>query len=218
MKKLINLLETNVTVSSLGLSNTKIDSDSSADLISSALLTDINTAAVNAGVNVTITTAISGHDVVTSSGNPSRHIAGLGVDIAIIDGVYHNGNAAKFKELGDKLCNALKNMGYTTNGEVTYTQTPKVVLWQVTGHYDHLHISNTTGVSSTGTTSKTTSGTSTAAVPGKDDDLQKIVDFNIGKVFSKAGEYLNAATGMTVKESKSKKISEQIDRIKQLLK
>ena len=85
MKKLIQLLETNIQVSSLSCANVKVDSDTSGDKVNDALLNDICKAAKNAQVTVTITTAISGHAAETAAGNPSRHPSGNAVDISLIN-------------------------------------------------------------------------------------------------------------------------------------
>jgi hypothetical protein len=76
------------------------------------------------------------------------------VDVAILNGIgaggatnSTNGNS-EFRRLGNKLKDALVSMGYTWNRE---SGNDKAVLWQTnTGgnHYNHLHISNRTGVSS----------------------------------------------------------------------
>lgn len=99
------------------------------------LLSDINTAAKQAGIIVTITTAKEGHDKKTKSGFISRHFNNLAVDIAII-----NDKAVQYvKNDADKFANILMSMGYSRNKEA-YQQ--KAVLWQMADHYDHLHISN----------------------------------------------------------------------------
>ena len=212
MKKLINLLETNVTVSSLGLSNTTTDTDTSNDLISPTLLNDINTAAKNANVNVKITTAVSGHRETTTSGNPSRHIPGNAVDIAMINGKsVSNANRAD----ADALVSQLKNMGYDSSGNESGH--PKEVLWQVPEHYDHVHVSNTTDTPSTSTTTLLPSSTGTT-----NSDLESRIDAtvkgNLTGMVSGIGKVLNAATGINVtNESKIKRISEQINRIKGLM-
>jgi hypothetical protein len=116
--------------------------------INPKVIEDIATAAKAAGVIVTITTAKTGHKETTKSGNTSRHVAGTGVDIAIIDGIGSggatnatNGNS-KFRNLGNKLKNALVQMGYIWNKE---SGNNKAVLWQTNisgNHYNHLHVSN----------------------------------------------------------------------------
>jgi len=141
MKKLINLIESDSMVSSLGLSNVTTDNDSTKyDKISDSLLNDINTAAKNADLRVTITTGKSGHREMTKSGHKSRHTTGDAVDIAIINGKRIT------KNLGDKLCDELKKLGYDTSGRESGND--KAVLWQVPDHYNHVHISNTSDTSS----------------------------------------------------------------------
>jgi hypothetical protein len=194
MKKLINLLEANVTVGSLNLSNVSIDANSSSDLISSALLKDINTAASNAGINVTITTAVSGHDEKTTSGNVSRHTGGNAVDISIING------SSITKKLGDKLVSELVKLGYqSVEGETP--SVPKSILWQVDGHKDHVHVSNTTGAGSTTTGAGSTSSSVESDSRTK---AKKILVKMIGNTFG-------------VNESKQERILKDIEKIKNLL-
>lgn len=204
MKKLSSLFEQNVTVGSLNLSNVSIDSDSSSDLISSALLKDINTAASNANVKVEITTAVSGHSEKTSSGNSSRHPDGFAVDISKIN----NKPVSTNKKEADNFVSQLKSMGYDTSGEET-KQTPKSVLWQVSDHYDHVHVSNTTGSpSSSYSSSSSGTGTSTTA-SGDVDTYAKQVASNF------IGNMIGTALGMT--ESKQERILKDIQKIKNLL-
>ena len=175
MKKLISLLEANVTVSSLGLSNTTTDNDgTSKDLISPALLNDINTAAKNANLKVIITTAVSDHRETTSSGNPSRHTTGSAVDVANIDGVSYNSDKTKFTQLGNTLVAQLKSMGYDANG--SETGHPKAVLWQVANHLDHVHVSNTTGAPSTPGTVSASGNTSTATTTDSSNKYRMAAD------------------------------------------
>jgi len=118
------------------------------DLININLLNDINQAAKNAGLIVTITTASTGHKPVTSSGNPSRHAIGNAVDIAIIDNIGSNNATSSttgspiWREKGNKLKEELVKLGYTWNKETR--NIPKSVLWQTNkggNHFNHLHIS-----------------------------------------------------------------------------
>lgn len=192
MEKLINLLETNVKASSLNLSNVSIDSDSSSDLISSALLKDINTAASNAGINVTITTAVSGHNEKTTSGNVSRHTGGNAVDISIING------SSITKKLGDKLVSELVKLGYqSVEGETP--SVPKSILWQVDGHTSHVHVSNTTGSSS---------GDGTSTTSDIDSYARETARNFLGNMIGKA---------LGVNESKQERILKDIQKIKNLL-
>jgi len=134
--------------------NVKFDNDGTQnDEVNQSLLQDIQKAAESVGIIATITTAKTGHNYLTTSKNVSRHNFGTAVDVSILNGVGSggatngsNGNA-KFRELGNKLKNALVSMGYVWNTEVGNN---KAVLWQTnTGgnHFNHLHISNKTGSS-----------------------------------------------------------------------
>ena len=133
-----------------------------SDNISTALLQDIQTAAKNAGVNVSVTTGISGHGAKTKSGNTSRHTTGNAVDIAKI-----NGKAVSLANRADadKLVAALVSMGYNKNAEGP--NNPKAVLtFGFEGHDNHVHVSNTSGGQSqqpttSGTTDTTSSDTTT---------------------------------------------------------
>lgn len=110
----------------------------SKDTINLALLQDVQTAAKNAGLNVDITTAISGH-------RPSpRHDAGNAVDISKING---KSVSLSNRSDADKLVDALIKMGYTKNQEGS--SNPKSVLtFGFEGHDNHVHVSNTTTQSS----------------------------------------------------------------------
>jgi hypothetical protein len=109
------------------------------DKINPNLLNDINKAAAASGVIVTITTAVSGHDSLTSTGNQSRHSSGNAVDIAIIDGVA----VSKKEDVVAKVNNfvsKLQSEGYSRNIE---TGTTKAVLtYGFKNHDNHIHISN----------------------------------------------------------------------------
>ena len=143
-----------VQLNDTNYSNVKFDKDGTQyDQLNQALLDDLQTAASNAGVVITITTAKSGHGNLTINGRPSRHATNTAVDIALLDGIgaggasnEANGNS-QFRELGDKVKNELLNIGYALNAE---GGNQKAVLWQTnTGgnHFNHLHVSNTEGVS-----------------------------------------------------------------------
>jgi len=141
----------NIEFRNIGLGNPATDN------ISTSLLNDIQTAAKSAGLNVSVTTAVSGH-------KPSpRHDGGQAVDIAMINGkAVSPSNRAD----ADKLVAALVSMGYNKNAEGP--SNPKAVLtFGVEGHDDHVHVSNTGGAStqqpsaSTGTTTGETTTTTT---------------------------------------------------------
>lgn len=134
--------------------NVRFDNDGTQnDYVNDALLSDLQKAAQSVGIVITITTAKTGHNSLTTNGRPSRHMDGTGVDVAILDGIgsgyatSSSNGIPKFRELGNKLKNALVSMGYTWNVE---SGNDKAVLWQTnTGgnHYNHLHVSNRTGES-----------------------------------------------------------------------
>jgi len=142
----------------------------SSDNINTTLLQDIQTAAKSAGVNVSVTTAISGHGKKTKSGNESRHPSGNAVDIAMINGkAVSTSNRAD----ADKLVNALVSMGYNKNAEGP--SNPKAVLtFGFEGHDDHVHVSNTGGASTqqpttSGSTSNSTSTETETSTTGTED-------------------------------------------------
>lgn len=183
----MNLLENDlVKLSNTSYSNVKYDNDATKnDLVTKALLDDIQKAADSVGITATITTAKSGHNAhVKNSKRTSRHMKNVAVDVAILNGIGSggatnstNGNA-EFRRLGNKLKNALVSMGYTWNRE---SGNDKAVLWQTnTGgnHYNHLHISNRTGVSSginvgseDSDTEETTSTSIASTAKGKLDNI-----------------------------------------------
>ena len=152
--KILNELEM-VQLNDTSYSNVKFDNDATQyDSVNKALLDDLQKAAEAAGVVATITTAKSGHgQYVKNSDRVSRHMSQTAVDIAILDGIgaggatnKSNGNP-KFRELGNRLKDALVELGYSLNSE---SGNDKAVLWQTdTGgnHYNHLHVSNKSGAS-----------------------------------------------------------------------
>jgi len=191
----LNLVKLNTT----SYSNLKFDSDGTQnDSVNKPLLDDINSAAKSVGIVATITTAKTGHNRTTKgSKNVSRHMNGTGVDVAILDGV-GSGKASnatnglpKFRELGFKLKDALVSMGYTWNTE---SGKDKAVLWHTNmggNHYNHLHISNRTGQSSsppsvdnsgipTTTNTNTTTANTTTNNVSVDPKTNKSSDGNLG--------------------------------------
>lgn len=121
----------NIKFSNIGYGNP------AADKINPTLLGDINFAAQRAGVTVTITTAVSGHKVKTSSGRTSRHAYGNAVDIAIIDGIPVN-DKTKAQAKVNAFINQLN--GYRKNTDESGN--PKIVLsYGYPNHEDHIHVS-----------------------------------------------------------------------------
>ncbi|MEY3422517.1 MAG: putative peptidoglycan binding domain, partial [Bacteroidota bacterium] len=152
--RILNELEM-VQLADTSYSNVKFDNDATQyDSVNKALLDDLQKAAEAAGIVATITTAKSGHgQYVKNSDRVSRHMSQTAVDIAILNGIGSGGATNKtngnpeFRELGNKLKDALVALGYTLNSE---SGNDKAVLWQTdTGgnHYNHLHVSNKAGVS-----------------------------------------------------------------------
>jgi len=144
-----------VNLGSANYPNLKFADKTKQDSVNKSLLDDINTAAKSVGIVATITTAKTGHNKTTKgSNNISRHMNGTGVDVSILDGMNSNGStnatngSPEFREKGFKMKDALVSMGYVWNTE---SGKDKAVLWHTnTGgnHYNHLHISNRTGSSS----------------------------------------------------------------------
>ena len=178
MNEALNLVKLNTT----SYPNLKFDNDATQnDFVNKPLLDDINSAAQKADLVATITTAKSGHPSLTINGRPSRHMDGTGVDIAILDGIgsgyatNSKNGIPKFRELGNKLKDALVSMGYTWNVEVG---NDKAVLWQTNiggNHFNHLHISNKSGKSSSVSDDKLT------LPSGIDFDINKFKDLSFFK-------------------------------------
>lgn len=194
-----------VRLADTNYSNLKFDSDDTKnDEISKELLDDIQIAASNADLTATITTGVSGHQKhVKGSKNISRHTSGAAVDISILNGKgsgsatnSSNGNS-EFRRLGNKLKDELVSMGYSWNTE---SGNDKAVLWQTnTGgnHYNHLHISNKTGLSSSGSNNKTKKsdtsdeGLASTLLGIANNYIVKPTFANIGNVLDKS-EFLKA--------------------------
>lgn len=212
MKNLDTISEAMTKLKMTSLPNVKYDFDGTHnDYVNKSLLDDINKAAKAAGVVATITTAKTGHAHQTKSGHKSRHVDGTGVDIAIIDGIdaggasnSSNGNP-KFRELGNRLASALESMGY----ERTESGNKKAVLWQTnTGgnHFNHLHVSSTSGASSLSSDAQVGSSySSTVASPEmlnimieklkvrgiNPEELKKLIDTKVRSSLSLTGDWVN---------------------------
>ena len=167
-----------------------------SDNINATLLQDIQNAAKSAGVNVSVTTGISGHGNKTKSGNTSRHTTGNAVDIAMINGkAVSTSNRAD----ADKLVAALVSMGYNKNAEGP--SNPKAVLtFGFEGHDNHVHVSNMTGSPSqqqpTTSSSSTETPTNTTSTEDGTQDTETPSSSNFA---SKIG--LSILNSMGIKES-----------------
>jgi hypothetical protein len=140
-----NLIE---AIVSSGLPNVKFgdnivgNATPSKDKINKELLNDVSIAAKNAGVEVTITTAVTGHD------KGSRHEVGNAVDIAMVNGEGFSGGESEAKKKGiyepiQKFVEELVSMGYKKNSE---SGNDKAVLtFGFKGHDNHIHVSRKSG-------------------------------------------------------------------------
>jgi len=199
MKKLIQLLETNIKLGSHGCSNIDVDADISTNMVNNELLNGICQAANAAGVKVRITSAVSDHPEKTDTGAISRHSTGGGVDISIINGKAVKDSSNKTDV--DKFVSQLEQLGYKRNSE---GNNKKSVLWQMDDHYDHVHVSNITGVDSDGGTSST----STSGVSDIDSYAKDAARNFLGNLIGRAlGE----------NEIKKERIIKDIQKIKNLL-
>jgi hypothetical protein len=166
-----------------------------SDNINTALLQDIQNAAKSAGVNVSVTTGISGHGNKTKSGNTSRHPTGNAVDIAMING---KSVSPSNRADADKLVAALVSMGYNKNAEGP--SNPKAVLtFGFEGHDNHVHISNMTGSPSQQPTSSSSSTETSTNTTSTEDGTQDTETPSTSNFASKIG--LSILNSMGIKES-----------------
>ena len=235
-KNILSELEL-VKLNDTNYSNLKYDSDGTQyDSVNKPLLDDINAAAQSAGITATITTASSGHSDKTITGGQSRHPQKTAVDISRLNSVgsggatnSSNGNP-DFRLYGNKLKDALVSMGYTLNSE---SGNNKSVLWQTNvggNHYNHLHVSNNSGESGN-TPTDTPEGTPTDTPEDKDKEKKSDWEWEVSGVSkdtfmsdmakSIASKFLpesvDAQKRFNRNTFKSKKINENIERIKKLL-
>lgn len=199
MKKLIQLLETNIKLSSHGCANIGVDGDISTNMVNDALLSGICSAAKAANVNVQITSAVSDHPEKTDSGAISRHSTGSGVDISKINGVSVKDPSNKTNV--NNFVSQLEQLGYKRNSEGSNT---KSVLWQMADHYDHVHVSNTE--QSTGSSGTTSTTATTATGNSEDSAASNFMDAQIGATF---GPLLGL---------KENRVNREISKIRNLLK
>ena len=126
------------------------ENDKNDGITNPNLISDIIKALKMVNMPAEISYSREGHSKYTSTGNISRHWAGNGVDISVINGLgnkYGNGSNkgignAQFMVDGDKIVDALEKLGYKF-GEVGNV---KAYLWRTdTGgnHWNHIHVSNT---------------------------------------------------------------------------
>lgn len=208
-----------VPLSTTSYSNLKYADRAKNDSVNKALLDDINAAAKSIGVVATITTAKTGHNKLVKSGKSvSRHMNGTGVDIRIINNIEGNGTNAtngspEFRAFGTKLKDALVSMGYKHNVE---SGNDKAVLWQTnTGgnHFNHLHISNRTGLTSGQPTVSPTSGDQLTAGGGTSTGGGATTSQTSSDIQNR----LSASFKTSDDKAFNKPITEEINRIKELM-
>ena len=162
--------------------------------VSDVILSDIQKIASANDWKIYVSSGLRSHD------HDSRHKLGVAVDISAINGYSYgkkdDERRAEFTRLGDELVAALERIGYVPgeyskrNGEKI--SRPKAYLWKTMSggnHFDHIHVSNTTGVKST--------TMSTASTTVTDPKSKKITDWNQVKTWIKSkfnnsdyGDYL----------------------------
>jgi hypothetical protein len=215
MKKLTNLFEAVAKVDSTKYPNLEFTplngSNPGSDSINDVLLQDLNTAAGNAKIKVNVTTAVSGHDTKTDSGNLSRHPGGFAVDIAMING------AGITKELGDALVAELTKLGYTHSPQ---ENSDKHILWQTKAHYNHVHVSNKTNTAG-GSGSTNTNLANADYDPTTTDDefyqAAKTISRSYGQPMADKLVNPEKAVATESVSNKQKRILENIQKIKRLL-
>jgi hypothetical protein len=214
MKKLTNLFEAVTTVNTSNYSNLDFPSgvvkgsNPGSDSINDVLLQDINTAATNAKLKVSVTTAVSGHSDKTKSGNVSRHASGNAVDIAMINGV------AITKQTGDALVAELVKLGYKQSDK---EDSNKSILWQVADHYNHIHVSNTTNTAGSTNTNLANADYDPTTTDDEFYQAAKTISRSYGQPM--ADKLVNSEKSVATESisNKEKRILENINKIKRLL-
>lgn len=189
------------------------------DKINPSLLKDVDTAAKNANVKVSITTAVSGH-------RPgSRHEQGLAVDIAIINGQgYGSEKDAEKKGIKDdieRFVSELKKLGYVKNSE---SGNDKAVLtFGFPNHHHHVHVSrkSDTGGSSSTNEPETNDKPDDSEDETSDKENYSNIEFDDSDESSISNsDYENMITnlmGGLVQKENYNRILEDIKRIKNLI-
>ena len=192
-----------------------------ADKINPSLLKDVDAAARRAGVKVSVTTAVSGHD------KGSRHETGHAVDIAMVNGMgYRSEKDAEKKGIYDdimRFVDALEDMGYIKNSE---SGNDKAVLtFCFPGHHHHVHVSRKSddGESTSSGSTETVSGDTETNTEKIADTLTNTQIIDKGNELSR-DEFINTIAKLMEpvlpkKESVNvQPIIEEINRFKQLIK
>lgn len=121
--------------------------------LNKALVADLQRAADETGISITVGATKTGHRERTKGGVKSRHSKYQAADIHTftVDGKNYTGSRkpsnSKFKYYGDIFVAKLQSWGYVRNKE---NGNDKAVLWwfdskSAGNHYNHIHVSNRTG-------------------------------------------------------------------------
>jgi hypothetical protein len=148
--------------------------------VSIPLLVDVNTAFREIGVKAVVSSAHRDMSQPESESNlNSRHLKGLAVDISA---VYQGDKQLAAIGPGLSLISAAvgyltTRLGYQVVTREQGTNTPKAIIWQSEGHYNHMHISlATSGVPIAGPTPTPTPANTEDLKTCKDSDYAKIGD------------------------------------------
>ena len=208
MKKLTTLLEELGSIDTTSYPNIKFEGSTSSDKVNLTLLKDVNRAANASGIKVTISSIVTGHRTTTSSGNVSRHTTGEAVDISKVNGNrWSSKSDAESKKILtgiESFVSNLKESGYEVNEESENSKS--ILYFGFPEHENHIHISNKIGSSSE------------TELPDDGSESEEESSSNYAR------DYLIKSISGLVKpmfglnESKEKRIIQNIDKIKNLLK
>lgn len=206
MKKLTTLLEELGSIDTTSYPNIKFEGSGLSDKVNLSLLKDINNAANASGIKVTISSIVTGHRENTSSGNVSRHTTGEAVDISKVNGIgWSSKSDADSKNILtgiESFVTNLKNYGYVINQE---SSNPKSILYfGFPDHENHIHISNKVG------------STTSAELPDDKTDTKSPTSYARDYLVKSISGLVKPMFGLN--ESKEKRIIQNIDKIKNLLK
>lgn len=206
------------SVKSSGLSNVMFGDNivgsatPSKDKINPELLKDVSDAAKKAGVEVTITTAITGHKKGT------RHETGNAVDIAIVNGKGFSGGVSDAKQKGiydaiQKFVDTLVSMGYKKNSEKGNDKA--VLTFGFPNHENHIHISRKSG----GSDYEQVNNKQETDVSDSPKSFEDIFSFSPEERKGKFEEWLDKQFGIKENnglQKRSSKLNEEIERIRKM--
>lgn len=192
------------------------DSNPLADKINPSLLKDIDAAAKKAGIDVSVTTAVTGHR------KGSRHETGHAVDIAMVNGKgFQSEKDAQKKGIYDgmmRFVRELEYMGYIKNSE---SGNDKAVLtFGFPGHHHHIHVSRK---SDDGESTSTSTGTTETNSGETKTDITKVIDTVKSSNSISQDEFVNSIAKVLEPFLGSSKVTtesvvDEINRFRQLIK